>query len=167
MCGIAGALSFNDEAVDQDLIVRMVATLDHRGPDDEGIWLDGPIGFGHRRLSIIDLGGSHQPMRSVDGRWTLVFNGEIFNYQELRRSLSYPFTTDGDTETLLAGLAADGIAFVHRLVGQFAFAAYDHAARVLHLVRDRLGILPLYYRRSGAQLLFGSEIKALIAGAPD
>ncbi|MFH8251569.1 asparagine synthase (glutamine-hydrolyzing) [Microbacterium sp. B2969] len=164
MCGIAGAVRFDGDRVRRNLVTRMMATLDHRGPDDEGIWLEGPIGFGHRRLSIIDLAGSVQPMRSIDGRWTLILNGEIFNYKELRRGLRYPFRTDGDTETLLAGLVEHGIGFLDRLVGQFAFAAFDHSAGVLHLVRDRLGILPLYYHRDRGSILFGSEIKTVLAG---
>ncbi len=142
----------------------MADAIHHRGPDDNGFWIDGPIGFGHRRLSIIDVGGSHQPMHSVDGRWTIVFNGEILNYQELRESLNYPFRTAGDTETILAGLVAHGIRYVDQLVGQFAFAAFDRDTNIVHMVRDRLGILPLYFRRSGNSLLIGSEIKAILAG---
>jgi len=166
MCGIAGGMRVDGAPVARDMIDSMTASLKHRGPNDEGTWFGGPVALGHRRLSIIDLDGSHQPMTSVGERWTIVFNGEIFNYRELRATLDYPFRTDGDTETLLAGLVIHGIDFVTRLVGQFAFAAYDHTNQVLHLVRDRLGVLPLYYWRSGPLILFGSEIKALLAGMP-
>lgn len=122
------------------------------------------MGLAHRRLSVIDLEGSRQPMHSADGRWTLVYNGEVFNYRELRRTLGYPFVTDGDTETILAGIATVGLSFVDRLVGQFAFAALDRDSGEVHLVRDRLGVLPLYYALDGERLVFGSEIKAVIAG---
>lgn len=142
----------------------MVATLDHRGPDDSGIWYDSGIGVGHSRLSIIDLGGSRQPMHSVDERWVLVFNGEIFNYRELRAGLDYPFETDGDTEVILAGVTVHGLGFVERLVGQFAFALVDRHLGSVHLVRDRLGVLPLYYSLSGRELVFGSEVKSVLAG---
>ena len=104
---------------------------------------------------------------TADERWSLVFNGEIFNYRELRSGLDYPFRTDGDTEVILAGLATVGIEFVSRLRGQFAFAAHDHARGVTHLVRDRLGILPLYFRLDGTCLIFASEIKAILAASPE
>ncbi|WP_010205782.1 asparagine synthase (glutamine-hydrolyzing) [Salinibacterium sp. PAMC 21357] len=164
MCGIVGAVRFDGAGVSRARIESMANAIHHRGPDDNGFWIDGSIGFGHRRLSIIDVGGSHQPMHSVDGRWTIVFNGEILNYQELRKALDYPFRTAGDTETILAGLVTHGIRYVDQLVGQFAFAAFDRDTGIVHLVRDRLGILPLYFRRSGDTLLIGSEIKAILAG---
>lgn len=164
MCGIVGEIRFDGAGVSHARIEAMTDVIHHRGPDDSGFWFDGSVAFGHRRLSIIDLGGSHQPMQSVDARWTIVFNGEIFNYQELRRTLDYPFRTDGDTETILAGLTVEGIGFIEKLVGQFAFAAYDRHAGIIHLVRDRLGVLPLYYRQSADSLLFASEIKAILAG---
>jgi asparagine synthase (glutamine-hydrolysing) len=137
--------------------------LRHRGPDESAIWSDLEIGLSHTRLSIIDLANSHQPMHSMDGRWVVVFNGEIFNYRQLRSDLDYPFRTDGDTEVILAGLATVGIDFVTRLRGQFAFAAHDRTTGTTHLVRDRLGILPLYYRLEREALLFASEIKAINA----
>lgn len=166
MCGIAGWIRLDGSPVQRQVIEKMTSSLSHRGPDDEGTWVEGSVGFGHRRLSVIDVAGSHQPMTSIDKRWVIVFNGEIFNYRELRASLDYPFHTDGDTETILAGLVIEGISFVSRLVGQFAFAAYDRESRMLHLVRDRLGVLPLYLWRSGSDLLFGSEIKAILSGMP-
>lgn len=161
MCGIAGVMATQGGAVREAGLWEMARTLKHRGPDESAVWSDDNVGFAHTRLSVIDLRTSHQPMRSVDGSWTLVFNGEIFNYRELRKDLDYPFTTDGDTEVLLAGLARHGIGFVRQLRGQFAFAAYQRASGVLHLVRDRLGILPLYYRRDRDGLVFASEIKAI------
>ncbi len=159
-----GIVRYDGAGATRETVEAMSETVRHRGPDDSGWWVEGPVGFGHRRLSIIDLAGSHQPMQSPDGRWALVFNGEIFNYRELRRALDYPFHTDGDTETILAGLTRHGIDFVDRLVGQFAFAAMDRSTGTVHLVRDRLGVLPLYYRITSTELLFGSEIKAVLAG---
>lgn len=169
MCGIAGIRHFSSvepPPVTRERLAAMSESLLHRGPDDSGLWVEGPFGFAHRRLSIIDVGRSEQPMHSADGRWVLVFNGEIFNYRELRRSLDYPFLTDGDTETLLAGLAVHGLGFVRRLVGQFAFALADRHTGATHLVRDRLGVLPLYYHLDRDRLVFGSESKAVIAGLP-
>lgn len=172
MCGIAGIRHFGGQPVDRRRLAAMAEVLRHRGPDDLGLWVDGPTGLAHRRLSIIDLEHSHQPMHSADGRWTLVFNGEILNYQELRRTLDYPFRTGGDTETILAGVAAHGPSFVTRLVGQFAMALVDRDTGSTFLVRDRLGVLPLYYHLDGDRLVLGSEVKAVLAGlaqrpAPD
>lgn len=167
MCGIAGIRSFNHQpVVDPARLHAMGGSMAHRGPDDSSVWVDGPTGLAHRRLAIIDLQHSQQPMHSADGRWTLVFNGEIFNYRELRRTLDYPFRTDGDTETILAGVAAHGLSFITRLVGQFALALVDRDSGSLFLVRDRLGVLPLYYRLDGRELVFGSEIKTVLAGLP-
>jgi asparagine synthase (glutamine-hydrolysing) len=170
MCGIAGVRRFNGVVIPDAQLLAMGEQLRHRGPDESAIWSDLEIGLSHTRLSIIDLANSHQPMHSVDGRWVLVFNGEIFNYRQLRSNLDYPFRTGGDTEVILAGLATVGIDFVTRLRGQFAFAAHDRTTGTTHLVRDRLGILPLYYRRERDVLLFASEIKAInaaLAGSPE
>jgi asparagine synthase (glutamine-hydrolysing) len=164
VCGVVGILRFDGDEVGRDTVARMTASLPHRGPDDEGCWHTAGVGLGHRRLSVIDLAGSHQPMSSADGRWTITFNGEIFNYRDLRTALDYPFRTDGDTETILAGLTVHGIDFLTRLVGQFAFAAFDRSKGVVHLVRDRLGVLPMHYRHEGDRLLFASEVKAILAG---
>jgi asparagine synthase (glutamine-hydrolysing) len=166
MCGIAGIRRFDEVPADPRSLKSMAEVLHHRGPDESSTWHDGPLGFAHTRLSIIDLAGSHQPMRTPDEQWTLVFNGEIFNYRELREDLDYPFRTDGDTEVLLAGLATVGLDFITRLRGQFAFAAHDHLRGITHLVRDRLGILPLYYRLDPTALVFGSEVKAILAATP-
>ena len=163
MCGIAGVYSPGGGAIDLGRLDAMAYALRHRGPDESATWAGPSVGFAHTRLSIIDLAASHQPMHAVDESWTLVFNGEIFNYEALRRDLDYPFTTHGDTETLLAGLVLHGIDFVRRLRGQFAFAALERGSGTLHLVRDRLGILPLYYRADQHGLVFGSEVKAILA----
>lgn len=161
MCGIAGVRLTRGGSIDQTRLRAAADALAHRGPDDSQVWLDGPVGFGHTRLAVIDLAGSRQPIHAFDGSWSLVFNGEIFNYRQLRRDLDYPFSMAGDTEVLLAGLVRHGIGFVDRLRGQFAFAAFDHATGTLHLVRDRLGILPLYYRHDEDGLMFASEVKAI------
>ena len=162
MCGIAGISRFDGTAADPAVLHAMAERLSHRGPDDRGFWSDGPTGFAHTRLSIIDLAGSHQPMTSANGRYTLVFNGEIFNYRRLRADLDYPFTTDGDTEVILAGIARRGIGYIDRLVGQFAFALHDALTGVTHLVRDRLGVLPLHYAITPEAMVFASEIKAIL-----
>jgi asparagine synthase (glutamine-hydrolysing) len=148
----------------------MAETLAHRGPDADGVWADAAAGvaFGFRRLAIIDLSAEgRQPMRSPDGRYTLVLNGEIYNFQDLRRemeTLGVRFRGHSDTEVLLAVVARYGVsAAVRRLNGMFAFAIWDAELRTLHLVRDRLGEKPLYYGWSGQTFLFGSELKALVA----
>ncbi len=166
MCGVAGIVRFDGRPVEADTLAAMIERLVHRGPDDHGIWVDGPVGFGHRRLSIIDLAGSQQPMASADGRLHITFNGEILNYRELRGRLRYPFRTSGDTETLLAAFEEYGPSSVEHLSGQFAFAIHDGNDGSLWLFRDRLGILPLYYWIDDHQLVFASEIKALFPALP-
>jgi asparagine synthase (glutamine-hydrolysing) len=166
MCGIVGIRRFDGGEVDPHLLRAMTDRLVHRGPDAEGYWSDGPIGFGHRRLSIIDLAGSTQPMASADGRCHLTFNGEILNYRHLRRRFSYPYQTDGDTETILACFAASGAAGLSELEGQFALGLHDAGEGVLWLARDRVGILPLYYYVDATLLAFASEIKALLPALP-
>ncbi len=163
MCGIAGIWELDHESVDDALLKRMTRTLTHRGPDDEGYWTHKGLGFGHRRLSIIDPTGSPQPM--TIGPLTICFNGEIFNYQSLRSDLKnagHHFRHAGDTEVILAQFLQDGAAAVDKLNGQFAFAYYDERSSELLLYRDRLGIMPLYYYFDGHRFLFGSEIKAII-----
>ena len=169
MCGIGGVHAGRQGEVDRAILHRMTSVLSHRGPDEAAIWTGPGIGFAHTRLAIIDVAGSHQPMQSSDGRWILAFNGEIFNYAELRDRLDYPFRTHGDTEVVIAGLALHGIEFVDRLRGQFAFAAHDQHTGSTHLVRDRFGVLPLYYAHLEDGIAFGSEIKALVVAgaAPD
>lgn len=173
MCGFAGLLrpSRGVDAAEAERLARnMVRRLRHRGPDDEGIWIEAEAGFavGFRRLAVIDLSpAGHQPMRSPCGRYVLAYNGEIYNAPELRADLEREgvrFVGRSDTEVLLAHLARFGIdATLPRLVGMFAFAFFDRVRRELWLVRDRLGIKPLVYGQIGDQLLFASEIGALFA----
>lgn len=162
MCGIAGMAGRSDEV----LVRAMMDTLVHRGPDDAGCHLGEGVALGHRRLSIIDLDGGHQPMADHTGKRHLVFNGEIYNYRELRTTLAekgYPFHTASDTEVILAAYEAWGDDCVKHLRGMFAFALWDAGRMRLLLARDRLGIKPLYYAEVGETLYFGSEIKAVLA----
>ena len=166
MCGIAGML-FRDLAAtaDQHQIQAMCNQLVHRGPDDEGVYVSGPIGLGMRRLSIIDLTGGHQPIHTEDGRLTIVFNGEIYNYREVRKGLEskgYRFKTASDTEVILHAYAEYGPACLQLLNGMFALAIWDDSHRELFLARDRSGIKPLYFYNDGVSLRFASEIKALL-----
>ncbi|MCB0932556.1 MAG: asparagine synthase (glutamine-hydrolyzing) [Mycobacterium sp.] len=158
---------FDGEGVDPIAVRRMAEHLSHRGPDEMGVWIDDSVAFAHARLSIIDLGSSHQPMATDDGLVHLVFNGEILNYRDLRGELSYPFRTDGDTEVLLAIYRKYGPAGVSHLRGQFAYAIHDAATAETHLFRDRLGILPLYYYSDRNFFVFASEIKALLPLLPE
>jgi asparagine synthase (glutamine-hydrolysing) len=139
----------------------------HRGPDGAGVWTAPGVGLGHRRLSIIDIAGSPQPMASTDGAAMLVFNGEIYNYRELREELKgagAEFHTDGDSEVILAAWQRWGPDCVTRLHGMFAFAIYDQRERTLFLARDRLGVKPLFYAPlSDGSLAFASELKGLLA----
>jgi asparagine synthase (glutamine-hydrolysing) len=167
MCGIAGTLDLAPGlAPAEDLVASMTDMLVHRGPDDAGMLVDGPLTFGHRRLSIIDLSaGGHQPMSTPDGRLWIAFNGEIYNYLELRTelvSLGCTFETQSDTEVLLTGLAVWGADVFPRLNGMFAFALWDRARAQLVLARDRFGVKPLYYCEAAGRLRFASEIKALL-----
>ena len=144
MCGIAGKLN-NDrnKQVEAGIVRAMCQTIVHRGPDDEGIYVDGPVGLGMRRLSIIDIAGGHQPISNEDGTVWVVFNGEIYNYRELRPSLEargHRFATNSDTETIVHLYEEYGPDFVHHLRGMFAIALWDKARETLVLVRDRLGI---------------------------
>jgi asparagine synthase (glutamine-hydrolysing) len=144
----------------------MAGSIRHRGPDDEGIAVIGRAGLAHRRLSIIDLGGGHQPMATEDGALTIVFNGEIYNFPEVRRALEgrgHAFRTRSDTEVLLYGYREWGPAVVERLNGMFAFALWDAPKQTLFAARDRLGKKPLYYTHRAGRFLFGSEIKAILA----
>ncbi len=172
MCGITGVLAFGSSPfrVTESLVTRMRETMHHRGPDGGDTWVDesGQVGLGHRRLSIIDLApAASQPMANEDGSLRVVFNGEIYNHAELRRELvalgHHRWRTDhADTEVLLHGFEEWGIDFVHRLRGMFAFALWDDFTRSLWLVRDRIGIKPLYYSVHHRRLTFASEIKALL-----
>ncbi|SDF22968.1 asparagine synthase (glutamine-hydrolysing) [Blastococcus fimeti] len=164
MCGIVGMRRFDGGGPDVEVLRDMASALRHRGPDGEGFLVRGGVGLGHRRLSIIDLEHSQQPMSSADGRLHVSFNGEILNYRRLRADLDYPYRTSGDTEVLLAAHARRGPEAVGDLVGQFAYALYDEGSDDLWLHRDRLGILPLYYYADSSVFLFASETKALLRG---
>ena len=164
MCGICGWYRRDGVPVDAAILDAQCATLVHRGPDDQGAHRDGDFGFAMRRLSIIDVAGGHQPMTSEDGRYTLVFNGEVFNFPELRRELEglgHRFRTRSDTEAVLRGFVAWGDAVWPKLEAMFALALWDRDTRTLRLVRDPLGIKPLYYTPQSGGLAFGSELKAL------
>ncbi len=166
MCGFVGLRRFDGRKVEEQDLRTMAATLGHRGPDGEGYRVFGDVGFGHTRLSIIDLAGSPQPMSSANGPAHITFNGEIFNYQTVRNDLSRRGTTlrtHGDTEVLLETLRLKNLAGLADLNGQFAFAYFDEASGELLLARDRMGILPLYYHEGPGFLAFASEVKALIA----
>jgi asparagine synthase (glutamine-hydrolysing) len=163
MCGICGTYGFGDEA----LLRRMCDTLVHRGPDDEGFYADELVGLGMRRLSIIDLAGGAQPIHNEDRTIWLVFNGEIYNFQELRTALEHRghhFSTASDTETIVHAYEEWGDDGIQRLRGMFAFALWDARRKRLLLARDRVGIKPLYYRHAGNYLWFASEIKAILQG---
>ncbi|MBN1779933.1 asparagine synthase (glutamine-hydrolyzing) [bacterium] len=166
MCGICGQLYFDpSRRVNPDILRSMCGTIVHRGPDDEGQWSRGPAGLGMRRLSIIDLSTGHQPISNEDNSMQIVFNGEIYNFQLLRReleTLGHRFRTNTDTETILHGYEEWGTGICERLNGMFAFAVWDDRNHVLFLARDRIGIKPLYYYQDDEKLVFGSELKAIL-----
>ena len=173
MCGISGFLDRSGRESGEALeaiVTRMAEALRHRGPDDGGTWVDAPAGIalGHRRLSILDLSPlGHQPMNSASGRWVIVFNGELYNFAELRDELvrsGAAFRGQSDTEVLVESIAAWGVAgALERFNGMFAFAAWDREERALVLARDRLGIKPIYYGELGGVVFFASELKAMHA----
>ena len=170
MCGIAGMVGPTGETVDAADVRRMCRTIVHRGPDDEGTYVQGQVGLGMRRLSIIDLSGGRQPIHNEDKSIWIVFNGEIYNFPELRRDLEargHQFYTHTDTEVIVHLYEEMGSDCVKKLRGMFAVALYDFNNRTLLLARDRLGKKPLYYALHQGRLLFGSEIKALLAVAPE
>jgi asparagine synthase (glutamine-hydrolysing) len=170
MCGIAGILGWDPRGrVEAARLKRMGDVLRHRGPDGEGLVIDGPIGFVHRRLAIVDLAGGAQPMANEDETVWITFNGEIYNHAELRGPLQargHRYRTRSDTETILHLYEEEGERCVERLRGMFAFALWDSRRRQLLLARDRLGIKPLYYAETPRELLFASEIKAILAAGP-
>ena len=171
MCGIAGLWDTRPGyAAEAAVVRRMCGAIVHRGPDDEGTYVHGPAGLGMRRLSVIGLCDGHQPIHNEDQTVWVVFNGEIYNFPELRADLEargHRFYTHTDTEVIVHLYEDLGADCVHKLRGMFAFALYDQNARQLLLVRDRLGIKPLHYAHAGGRLLFGSEIKSLLAAAPE
>lgn len=165
MCGICGIFDRNGDPVDPELLAKMNSILRHRGPDGEGRYVDAEVGLGHRRLSIIDVGGGGQPISNEDDSLQVVFNGEIYNFVELRRELEplgHKFKTRSDTEVILHAYEQWGADCVKRFNGMFAFAIWDGRNRELFLARDHLGIKPLYYTVIGNRLLFASEVKALL-----
>jgi asparagine synthase (glutamine-hydrolysing) len=167
VCGLAGIVGLRGGKADPRALHQMTSVMAHRGPDEEGSYIDGPVGFGFRRLSILDLSPSgHQPMQTPDGDVVLVFNGEIYNYIELRKELQdlgYRFKSTGDTEVLLYAYCAWGTECVSRLNGMWAFLIYDKKRRLVFGSRDRFGIKPLYHYHRADCMLFGSEIKAIRA----
>jgi asparagine synthase (glutamine-hydrolysing) len=167
VCGICGKLNFDSsKTVSSALLKSMADAIQHRGPDDEGYYRSGSVGFGFRRLSIIDLSTGHQPICNEDGTIWIVFNGEIYNYQELRKDLQsrgHVFKSRTDTEVIVHLYEEFGVACIEKLRGMFAFAVWDEKRKQLLLARDRVGIKPLYYWLSDRSLVFGSEIKALLA----
>ena len=172
MCGINGIYGYGATAgaIDRDELLRTRDQMLTRGPDGAGMWCssDGSVGLGHRRLAIIDLSDAGaQPMASADGRLNVTFNGEIYNYKELRDELSgqgVQFRSHSDTEVLLHLYALKGEAMVHDLRGMYAFAIWDDAAKTLFLARDPYGIKPLYYADAVGTFRFASQVKALLEG---
>jgi asparagine synthase (glutamine-hydrolysing) len=167
MCGIAGILKFNpQDTINEQRLLGMRDSLWHRGPDEGGMIIDGRAGLAHRRLSIIDLASGQQPMSNRQQTVWISYNGEVYNFRELRtrlEALGALFSTRSDTEVVLRAYEYYGEDCVEHLQGMFAFAIWDAPKQRLFLARDRLGIKPLYYAISHTQLLFGSEIKALLA----
>ena len=171
MCGICGQYNFSSEVpVHRSDLEMMARAIAHRGPDDEGYLLAGPLGFGFRRLSIIDLAGGHQPMADQEESVWVVFNGEIYNFLELRRELEgygHVFRTKSDTEVIVHGYKQWGDDVLNRLNGMFGLAIWDARARRLVLARDPFGIKLIYYRIAKDRLYFGSEVRAVRAATSD
>jgi asparagine synthase (glutamine-hydrolysing) len=167
MCGITGVVQVDGSPVSAPTIAKMTDSLAHRGPDAEGVWIDGPVGLGNRRLAIIDLSPSgHQPMGNETGDVVIVYNGELYNFQMLRvelESAGHRFHSNSDTEVVVHAYEEWGESCLDRFNGHFAFAIWDNRRKRLFLARDRFGVKPLYYHFDGARLLFGSEIKAILA----
>src|SRR5213076_1085918 len=167
MCGIVGIVNLDPrETVDEALLKRMRDVLRHRGPDGEGLWAEGPVGLGHRRLAIVDVAGGHQPMANEDDTVWITFNGEIYNHAALRPGLEakgHRFRSRTDTDATIHQYEVDGPDCLAALDGMFALGIWDAARDRLMLARDRLGKKPLYYTVIGGRLLFASEIKGLLA----
>ena len=167
MCGVAGLLNLDGRPAETGVLKRMTDAIAHRGPDGEGHYTDGSLGLGHRRLAIIDLSpAGRQPMATRDGRYVVSYNGELYNFRELKKELEglgHAFSSRSDTEVLLAAWAQWGVKALDRFNGMFAFALWDKREKALTLVRDRYGVKPLYYARAGNAFLFGSEVKAILA----
>lgn len=167
MCGITGIFNLDGAPVEKAVLERMADAIAHRGPDGEGYFTDGGLGLGHRRLAVLDLtAAAEQPMTAPDGRCVITYNGEVYNFPELRvelEGLGHSFRSHGDTEIVLHALAEWGKNAIRRFNGMFALALWDRKRRTLLLARDRYGIKPLYFIRRGKTLLFGSEVKAILA----
>ena len=167
MCGIAGILNFVDAGIRHERIKHMTDAIAHRGPDDEGIYISGKIGLGHRRLAIIDLSDDgRQPMANEDETVWVTFNGEIYNFPEIRQNLEkcgHKFRSNTDTEVIVHAYEEWGIDCLKHFNGMFAFGLWDERTQRLWLVRDRLGIKPLFYCHLPQCFLFGSEIKAILS----
>jgi asparagine synthase (glutamine-hydrolysing) len=165
MCGIAGIYNFNDDSVSRDVLLSMTNAIQHRGPDFGDVFVKERVGLGHRRLSIVDLSAQgNQPMHTSDGKLTIVFNGEVYNFIEIReelKALGYSFVSHSDTEVVLVAYQVWGTSVIKRFNGMFAFAIYDHATGEVCLARDQYGIKPLYYFKTNNEIVFGSEIKVL------
>ena len=170
MCGIAGILHRDGRPASSVIVKAMTDIIRHRGPDGEGVYCDGPVGLGHRRLSIIDLtDAARQPMATRDGRYVLTYNGEIYNFHQLKAQLSargHLFHSTGDSEVLLAAFSEWGLSALYKFNGMFAFAIWDTIDRKLTVARDRFGVKPVYYALVDGAFIFASEIKAF-RGFPD
>ncbi len=166
MCGIAGFINTNSAPASAVVLKDMMDVIAHRGPDGEGQWVEGEVALGHRRLAIIDLtAAAHQPMQTADGRYVITYNGEIYNFRELRLELEakgYRFHSDTDSEVVLNAFAEWGVQCLLRFNGMFAFAIWDAKQRQLTLARDRYGVKPLYWSVKGNTCLFGSEVKSIL-----
>src|SRR5262252_8359803 len=171
MCGICGQYNFKSQApVRREELEAMTRSISHRGPDDEGYFLAGPLGFGFRRLSIIDLAGGHQPMSDLQESVWVIFNGEIYNFQELRSELEghgHVFRTKSDTEVIIHGYKQWDDEVLNRLNGMFGLAIWDARRRRLVLARDAMGIKLLYYKIEHGSLYFGSEMRPICAAMHD
>src|SRR5271156_4573519 len=167
MCGICGKYNFGNQApVHRRELQAMTDSIAHRGPDDEGFYIDGPLGFGFRRLSIIDLAGGHQPMSDQDESVWVIFNGEIYNFHELKRELEgfgHVFRTKSDTEVIVHGYKQWGDEVLNRLNGMFGLAIWDVRKKRLVIARDPFGIKLIYYKIDKDRVCFGSEIRPVVA----
>src|SRR6187401_1002219 len=165
MCGIAGIVNFKERTPQEKAIRMMTNRIAHRGPDAEGVYVDDFVALGHRRLSIIDVSeASNQPLWDHSHRYAIVFNGEVYNYQELRNKLpNYPYKTQSDTEVVLAYYETYGATCLHYINGMFAFALWDSLEKRLFVARDRIGKKPFYYYQSDQYFIFSSEIRSLLA----
>lgn len=165
MCGINGIYKYAGQSYPKELIAKMNSALERRGPDAEGVYANNYVQFGHRRLSIIDLNPeSNQPFISFDGRYVLVFNGEIYNYKEIKQQLGdYPFKSEGDAEVIVAAFAKYGENCLRLFNGMFAFAIWDNVKNELFVARDRMGIKPLYYVLTNEEFIFSSSLKSILA----